>query len=223
MGWIQMSNDRDWRGAEASYRRALELAPGNALVLQQFGMLTTNLGRFDEGIDLGRRSVEQDPLSALGYFFLGMNYWTAGRAADAAAALQKSLELAPQGSVSRAWLAIVLLDQGKGAEALAEALREPEEWGRLYACAIIHHAAGRVAESDTALHELAEKYGGVGAYQVAQVNAVRGENDSAFEWLERAYDQRDAGIFWTKVDPFLRSLHADPRWNPFLRKLGLAD
>ena len=35
--------------------------------------------------------------------------------------------------------------------------------------------------------------------------------------------QRDGGLAWTKVDPFLRSLHADPRWNPLLRKMGLAD
>ena len=48
-------------------------------------------------------------------------------------------------------------------------------------------------------------------------------SDFAFAWLERAYDQRDAGIFWTKVDPLLQSLHADPRWLPFLRRLGLAD
>jgi TolB-like protein/Tfp pilus assembly protein PilF len=223
MGWVQMSHDRDWHGAEASYRRALEAAPGNAIVLQQFGMLAANLGRFDEGIALGRRSVEQDPLSPLGYFFLGMIFWVAGRSPDAEASLRKSVELAPQGAVSRAWLALLLLERGRGEEALAEALREPEEWGRLFASAIIQHAAGRGAESDKALHELARKYGGEAAYQVAQTHAVRGEADSAFEWLERAYDQRDAGIFWTGVDPFLRSLHADPRWAPFLRKLGLAD
>ena len=52
---------------------------------------------------------------------------------------------------------------------------------------------------------------------------MRGAADLAFEWLERAYVQRDAGVAWTKVDPFLRSLHADPRWAAFLRKMGLAD
>ena len=223
MGWIQMSHDRDWRGAEASYHRARELAPGNALVLHQSGMLAANLGRFDEGIGLGRRAVEQDPLSASAYFFLGLILWTAARPAESVAALRKALELAPRGAATRTWLAIALLDQGQGDEALAEALQEPEEWGRLFAVAMIQHAAGRRTESDEALHQLAEKYRDVGAYQVAQVHAARGETDLAFEWLELAYTQRDAGIFWTKVDPFLRSLHADPRWDAFLRKLGLAD
>ena len=73
------------------------------------------------------------------------------------------------------------------------------------------------------LGELAEKRGGEAAYQVADLQALRGETDLAFEWLERAYDQRDPGIAWTMADPFLRSLHADPRWDVFLPKLGLAD
>jgi tetratricopeptide (TPR) repeat protein len=209
--------------AEVSYRRALELAPGNALVLHQSGFLVGNMGRFDEGIGLGRRAVEQDPLSASAYFFLGLTLWTAVRRAEAVAALRKALELAPQYAAAHAWLSIVLLEQGGNDEALAEALREPEEWGRLFALAVIHHAAGRQAESDEALHELARKYSDVAAYQVAQAHGARGEVAPAFEWLERAFTQRDPGIFWTKVDPLLRSLHADPRWEVFLRKVRLAD
>jgi TolB-like protein/Flp pilus assembly protein TadD len=221
MGWVQMAHDRDWRGAEASYRRALELSPGNALVLQGLGMLSGNLGRFDEGIMLCRRSVEQDPLSPSCYFFLGLVYWTAGRPAEGEAALRKSLELAPQGAATHAWLAILLLTQGRSDEALAVALCEPEEWGRLFACAVIQHAAGREAEADLALRELEDRHSGEAAYQIAQARAARGEIDVAFAWLERAYDQRDPGIFWTMVDPLLESLHADPRWQPFLAKLGL--
>jgi TolB-like protein len=222
MGWIQMSHDFNWRGAEVSYRRALELAPGNALVLTQSGFLAGNMGRFDEAIGLGRRAVEQDPLSASAYFFLGLIHWTAGRPAEAVAALRKALELAPQYAAAHTWLSIALLEQGRGEEALVDALQEPEEWGRLFALAVIQHAAGRQAESDQALHELAEKWGDLGAYQVAQAHGARGEVAPAFEWLERAFTQRDPGIFWTKVDPLLRSLHADPRWGVFMHKLGLA-
>jgi TolB-like protein len=223
MGWIQMSHDFDWRGAEMSYRRALELAPGNALVLHQSGFLIGNMGRFDEGIGLGRRAVEQDPLSAPAYFFLGLTYWTAVRPAEAVAALRKALELAPQYAAAHTWLSIVLLEQGRNDEALAEALQEPEDWGRLFAVAVIQNAAGRQAESDQALEELAARFGDVGAYQVAQAHASRGEVAPAFEWLERAFTQRDPGIFWTRVDPLLGSLHADPRWGVFLRKLEFVD
>ena len=102
-------------------------------------------------------------------------------------------------------------------------LREPEEWARLWALAIIHHAEGHRAESDTALQALIAKYQDGAAYQVAQVYAARSELELAFQWLERAYDQRDPGVAEMKCEPLLRSLHADPRWEAFLRKMGLAD
>jgi len=154
MGWIQMVLERDWRGAEASFRRALELAPGNAFALHQASNLAGNIGRFDEAIELARRSVEQDPLSASAYFFFGTTLWTADRPAEAITALRKSLELAPQRAGARAFIALNLLAQGQGEEALTEVLREQAEWARLFALAIILCAAGRRTESDEALHEL---------------------------------------------------------------------
>jgi len=223
LAWVQMMHDRDWRASQASIRRALELAPGNALVLSQASFCMANLGRLDEAMALGQRAVANDPLSAEAYFFLGMIFWIAARPVDSEAALRKALELAPQRAVTRTWLAIALLDQGRVDEAQAEVAREPEDWGRLFATSVIHHAAGRHAESLAALNELAQTRGADAAYQVADLHALRGEADLAFEWLERAYDQRDAGIGWTMVDPFLRSLHADPRWSAFVGKLGLAD
>jgi TolB-like protein/DNA-binding winged helix-turn-helix (wHTH) protein/Tfp pilus assembly protein PilF len=223
MGWIQMNHDWDWRSAEASYRRALELASGSALVLRPAGMLAANLGRLDEAIGLYRRAVEQDPLSATTYHDLGADLHATGRFAEAEAAFQKALELSPQRANTRANLAQNLLAQGRGEEALAEALREPEEWARLWAIAITHHATGRRAESDAALQELIAKYQGEAAYQAAEVYAARGEAHLAFEWLERAYAQRDGGLSELKTRPLLRPLHADPRWDVFLRKMGLAD
>ena len=82
-------------------------------------------------------------------------------------------------------------------------MREPEEAFRLWALAIIHHAAGRRAESDAALQELIAKYQTDAAYQVAEVYAARGEADLAFEWLERAYAQRDPGLSADEDRPLL--------------------
>jgi serine/threonine protein kinase len=59
------------------------------------------------------------------------------------------------------------------------------------------------------------------AYQVAEIYGYRGETDKAFEWLERAYKQRDGGLSQMKGDPLLRSLHSDPRWHAFLKKMKL--
>jgi adenylate cyclase len=223
MGYLQMMHDWDWRGAEASYRRALELAPGNALVLHHAGQLAESMGRFEQAISFYCRAAAQNPLSDEAYFRLGATLFAADRLAEAVAALRTASELGPHRRMTRAWLSVVLLFEGRSEEGLAEALREPDEAFRLLALAIIHHAAGRRAEADAALQGLAEKYADVCAYQLAEVYAARGEADRAFQWLEQAYARRDPGTGWTMVDPVLRSLHADSRWDPFLRKMGLTE
>ena len=73
------------------------------------------------------------------------------------------------------------------------------------------------------MQELIAKYQDDCAYQVAEVYCARGEADLAFDWLERAYVQLDNGLTEMKTRPLFRSLHADPRWSAFLRKMGLAD
>ena len=59
------------------------------------------------------------------------------------------------------------------------------------------------------------------AFQITELYAFRGENDKAFEWLERAYKQRDGGLAQMKGDPLLRSLEHDPRYRAFLQKMKL--
>ncbi len=61
------------------------------------------------------------------------------------------------------------------------------------------------------------------AYLNAQANAYCGNVDLAFEWLERAYKQRNAGLCQMKPQPLLRNLRSDPRWQSFLKKMRLAD
>ena len=87
--------------------------------------------------------------------------------------------------------------------------------------AMIHHALGRPTESDAALHALIDGFGWTAAYQIAEAYAYRNEVDKAFEWLERAYAQRDPGVTYLATDALLRPLHADPRWQPFLQRMGL--
>ena len=222
-GWIRMTYDWDWRGAEASYSRALELAPGNAFVLRRAGWLAANFNRLDEAIALYRRAIEQDALSASTYHSLGMALEASGRIAEAEPAYRKVLELSPHRTAAHAILALNLLAQHRVDEALDEGLREAELWPRLWALAIIHDAAGRGMESDAMLGELIAKYADDAAYNVAQVYGARGEIDLAFRWLELAYEQRDAGLSEMKPQPLLRSLHGDPRWSTFLRRMGLAE
>ncbi len=223
LAWIQMLYDWDWRGAETSFRRALELAPGNATVLRRAGVLAFRRGRLEEGIGLYRSALEQDPLSAHSYSNLGIALHETNRYMEAEGAFRKSLELVPQKTGVRSMLALTLLAQGRNEEALAEVMREPDEGSRLWALAITHHVLGNRAESDDILQELIEKYSDDTAYSIAGIHGVRGEEDAAFTWLERARAQRDGGLTNLKTDSQFRSLHADPRWGVLLKKMGLGD
>jgi len=223
LGWIRMTYDWDWRGAEASYGRALELAPASGFVLRRAGWLAANFGRVDDAIALNSRAIELDPLSASTYHSLGMALDAAGRLVEAEHAYRKVLELTPQRGAAHAILGLNLLAQGRQDEALEEASREPERWARLWALAIVHHDRRSNAEADVALAELVASDADGAACNIAQVHGARGEMDLAFEWLERAYAQRDPGLSEVKSQPLLRSLHADSRWDAFLTRMGLAD
>ena len=223
IGWIQMNYDCDWRGAEAAFARALELAPGNALVLRRAATLAEMMGRYDEGIELCQRAVEQDPLNSGSYINLGNVFFSADRLVEAEQAYRQARDLAWGRPSVSAQLSTTLVAQNRVEEAFAEAKMEPNEAWRLWALAIVHHIAGRLLESDQALRELISKYRDEYAYQIAEVHATRGEINAAFEWLDRAYEQRDAGIIGLKVSPRVRSLHGDPRWEAFLKKVGLSD
>jgi TolB-like protein/Tfp pilus assembly protein PilF len=221
IGWIQMNYDWDWHGADASFGRALQLAPGNALVLRRAGALAEILGRLDEAIALCRQAVEQDPLNSGSYTNLGHAFMAADRAAEAEQAFRRARDLAPERGNTSSAIALSLLRQGRVAEALEEANREQDRPWRAWAMALVHHTAGHPAQSDEALQEMHAKYEEDFAYQLAEVHATRGEADAAFRCLDRALSARDTGLAEAKVDPWLRSLHRDPRWTTLMKALRL--
>jgi len=157
------------------------------------------------------------------YTVVGRPYMVAGRFREAEAVFRKAVEISPDGVAFRLLLSMSLFEQGRLEEALAEAQREPAAWARRFGLCIIHHALGHAAESEHALAELTRDGSDDSAYQIAQAHAIRGETDAAFAWLDRAYASRDAGLSVVKPALRFRSLHGDPRWAAFLRKMGLPE
>jgi len=92
---------------------------------------------------------------------------------------------------------------------------------RRFELAVAHCVRGDREAADAALADLIANAREGFAYQIAEVYALRGEKDKAFEWLQTALDDRDAGMLGLLVDPLLRGLHDDPRYKSFLAKLGL--
>jgi tetratricopeptide (TPR) repeat protein len=143
-----------------------------------------------------------------------------GQPDRAVADFKKALELNPDVFPGPVMLSQIYVLQGRPKDALTEIERVRYEPQRTVLYAIAYYALGRKDDSDAALSELIAKYPQHVAYRIAQVYAFRKKSDEAFEWLDRAYGQRNAGLIETKVDPLLKSLHHDPRYAALLKKLN---
>ncbi len=212
----------DWEGARADFQRALALSPENAGALGAYATWVLRpLGRLDEGIAVARKAAQLDPLNSRVWSGLGSVLVGAGRLDEARAAIDRSLEVNPEQAFAGGWLGLILLLQGRPAEALPAYGRSTNDVFRLQGAALANHTLGDVQKSQAGLDALLARHAHDGAYQIASVYAWRGEKDRAFEWLERARVQHDGGLTLINMDPTLRSLRGDARFDEMLKKLNL--
>jgi len=212
-----------WNFARASehFQRALELSPGNAAVLESASQLNVATGRLDEAIDQLERAVALSPVSFTAHHSLGSAYAIAQRLDDAADSYQIAISLNPDGLVGHWALGLVRLEQGDVSAAMAEMEAEKGNFFRLHGTALVQHALGDTGATNAALEKLIDCCAGVGAFQIAEIYAIRGEIDLAFEWLNKVYDYHDTAMVYVFVWPGFDNLHDDPRWEPLLDKMGL--
>jgi eukaryotic-like serine/threonine-protein kinase len=222
VAWSRIQSWYDWdlKAAERSARRALELAPGSTDALRACGNVAYVIGDFAEAERYLLRAAAQDPLSPAIFGLLGMLYHAMSRHDDAERALRKALELSPQQIRFHHLLAFVLSDQGRHAEAVAEAEAEPAEWARLTGLAIALERAGRRDEAERALRELEAKHAVDSGFQIAACHAVRGDVEASYAWLERGIAERDPGMILVKIVREFAPLHGDPRWPHLLARVG---
>jgi Tfp pilus assembly protein PilF len=212
-----------WNFARASehIQRALELSPGNAAILQSAGRLNIMSGRFNEAIDQLERVVVLSPVSIGARHDLGNAYFHAQRLDDAADSYQIAISLNPDGLFNHYALGLVWLEQGGVSAAMAEMEAEKSDFFRVHGTALVQHALGDTEATNAALKKLTDCCAKAGAFQIAEIYAIRGEIDLAFEWLNKIYDYRDSAMVYVFIAPNFDNLHDDPRWEPLLDKMGL--
>jgi TolB-like protein/Flp pilus assembly protein TadD/class 3 adenylate cyclase len=218
---ILMELDFNFPEAEAEFRRALELAPQNASVTENFATLLAKLGQLDEAAALGQRAIALEPLRVSFLQSLSVNLTPLGRYDEAEAAVRKAIELQPQSITLYKQLAIVQILRGESGAAVESAKKETDPYWRTYTLALAHFANGDRAEADAALKKLIDENADQGASQIAQVYALRKESDKMFEWLEHAWPTNDPGVTDLLLDPFLRAYKDDPRFIAFAHKIGV--
>src|SRR5881398_695314 len=222
-GSIETNFDFNWNGAAQTLKKALALAPADPNIVIAAANLEIARGNMDRAIELYRKAVELDPVSAQARTFLAFNLAATKRFAEARAEFPRVVELNPATPWAHAGLGLSYLLENKFEEAATAAQADEGEWCRLLIVSCARWAQNRVTESDAALAQLTANESETAAYQIADVYAYRGEKDRAFEWLERARRQRDSGLTGVRNDPLFAHLHEDPRWNAFVYAMGLAD
>ena len=213
----------DWKFTEGLHelRRAKELSPSNPMANDVLARAIGYLGRVDEAERQARQAVELDPLSVIAQSNLARVLFYAGKLDEADAIARKSAELQPAAAATHRWQALIAAQRGDGETALREAQLEPDEGYRRFELAVARYIRGDRLAADAALADLVANGRDQLAYQIAEVYAVRGEKDKAFEWLQIAFDNHDTGTLSVLVDPLMRGLREDPRYKNFLVKLGL--
>ena len=221
LGWVRFFIE--WKFAEglAELGRAQELSPWNPTANDLMARVVVYLGQFQEAEKLARQAIELDPLGYQARTSLARVLFTEGKLDEAEAAGRKGVELQPTAAGNHRWQVFVAIQRGDGEAALREARLEPNEGYRHFELALAHYARGDRPAADAALAELIAKDGDFLAYQIAEVYAWRGEKDKAFEWLQISLNDHDTGTLSLLIDPLMRGLRHDARYDGLLAKIGL--
>ncbi len=221
---IAMNHELDWAKAEKGYRRALELNPGYANAHHWYGYYLLLTGRLREAEAEMRRALELDPLSPIINANIGFCFYAARQFDAALAHWRNALEMHRNYRVLHGYMTMGYIGKGMYAEALAEMQKQralsgagPPETAIL---AYIYGRMGNTREARALLSEMLSR-GEAPAYYVAIAHMGLGENDKAFEWLEKSLQERTGPFNELNADPMFDPLRADPRFGALLRRMGL--
>lgn len=233
LGMLRLFFEWDWKGAEQALRRAVELNPNDPHAWHHLANYHRATGRVAEAIAARTRSLELDPLNPRTHITLGKDYSVAGndsaalrhyrRASQLDALNPLGLGLGPSLPISPAE---IFLRRGRESEGVTEYLRiaalrgaSPAELESLRA----GHASAGMTGFWRAWLEMDLRQSGPSPdpLRVAATWATIGDTAKTFEWLERAYAERNPGLIYLGSDPGFRSVRTHPRLQRVLREMGL--
>jgi TolB-like protein/DNA-binding winged helix-turn-helix (wHTH) protein/Tfp pilus assembly protein PilF len=221
LGGIHTSYDFDWAAADKELQQALALAPNDATATFLAARLSLDVGRWDEAITQLNAVLAQDPMSAAYYQVLDWIQARRRRLPEAETAARRVLEISPTYDSAHYYLGLVLIERGAREDALVEMEKETLTGGQLAGLAMAYYALGRKAESDAAIARMTKEQGNSNAFEITEAYAIRGDRDQAFQWLERAYAQKESDLQYIKGDLPLKNLEGDPRYKALLRRMNL--
>ena len=225
---VRADYDWDWPAAEQEFQRALELNPNYATAHHWYALHLMAMGQFEEAAAEIKSAQQIDPLSLSISASTGLPFYWSRRYDEAIEQFRRTLELDLSFALAHVLLGQAYAQKRMFDEAIAELSRARELDDTTRARAILGYTlavAGRRDEAARILNELqdlaSQKY--VSPYFRVLIHTALGEQDQAFEWLEKAYEERSEWLVWLKVDPKLDSLRADVRFASLVQRVGLPE
>jgi len=216
----------DWSDLDQEFKRALELAPGNAMAYSWYSEYLTTMGRSDESIAVVRKAQEIDPVSPVISTTLPHAYYFARRFDPAVEYLRKSLDLDPNHFMLHLRLGQVYIQKRMHQQAVEEMQKALSDSGRsteaLTGLAQAYAAAGITGPMQEVMDELNRGVGTryVSAYNVAKIYASLGDKTQTLAWLEKAYDEHNPDLIELRREPSFDGMRSDPHFASLLSRMN---
>jgi len=227
LAYAKFRGEWDWPAAEKEFREAIRLNPNYASAHQWYANYLAAQRRFDEAEAETRLTQELDKTSLIINSHFGLIYFFSERFDDAIKACRKTIELDPRFFVARRYLGLSYAQKGMYKEAVQEYEKaiETSKGSPLmraeYASVLALNGETEKARAELSKLEEEKKTRYISAYHIATIYAALKDRDRAFEWLDRAYDERADWMVFLNVDPRFKSLRSDARFTDLLRRMKL--
>ena len=225
LGIVQYKYEWNWQESEKLFKKALDSNPESASAHFWYSMLLGTIGRYDEAIAESERAKELDPLSPLYLSNVGRAYYRARRFDEAIVYLKALLAERPNETSATYILAFAYFQKQMYQEAI-ELLEQISKSNRWLGAGPLGYAYAKVGRTDDARRLLADMDAApatenIPAQERALIYTGLGDNDSAFDWLERSYENRFSSVISLTSDPFWDALRSDRRFGVLARKINL--
>ena len=227
LAYAKFRGEWNWRKAEDEFKEAIRLDSKNATAHQWYASLLSATGRFERAIEETTRAQELDKTSLIVSSHFGLTYFFAGRFDDAIASCQKTIQLDPNFFVARRYLGLAYAQKKMYKQSL-------EQYDRAVAGsrnstlmkverASVLAMSGDTEKAQAELREIQEiaKERYISSYHIATIYVALKDRDTAFEWLEKAFNERADWMVFLNVDPRWNGLKSDPRFAGLLRRMNL--
>jgi class 3 adenylate cyclase/TolB-like protein/Tfp pilus assembly protein PilF len=230
-GALKFYYDWDWKGAVESYKKALELDPGNATIYIRYSSTLADVGRYKEALPIADKAVELDPVSISSLHNLGWTNLIASNFQKSADAFQKALDLHPTwvwGYIKQAYAYIFLQQYDKALVNAAKAEKLfTDGWGSelLQVTLVFIYSKCNQTEKAEAVVNRFFKYASTNKiedpWDLSYIYYLKGDYQKANEWEKKAITERSSDAYLLNITIFYDKKYFEgTAHQQILKKMG---